>query len=141
MLSKDTDMALEDTVWFQALNKNKNRWREKADSCETTLEPSGASKDIRPPLVFKRHKGSQPSNGDTEQTEQINGINGNESGVGVSDNKSSPKISLQTYIVRLNSLDNRHLIKQIGPIIMDSTPPRRPTRHLVMITNAPSLIT
>ena len=35
----------------------------------------------------------------------------------------------------MNSLDNRHLIKQIGPIIMGSTPPIKPTRHRVMTTS------
>ena len=33
--------------------------------------------------------------------------------------------------VRLNSLDNRHLIKQIGPIVINSVPPSKPTRHIV----------
>ena len=34
-------------------------------------------------------------------------------------------------LVRLNSLDNRHLIKQIGPIVINSVPPSKPTRHIV----------
>ena len=81
-------MELADTVWFEALNKNKSRWRDKADSCDTSLEPSGASQDIRPPLVFKRKKGSPPNNIESEVNEKVNGINGNESGVSVSDFKS-----------------------------------------------------
>ena len=81
---KDTETELEDTVWFEYLNKNKRRWIEKADSCDTTLDPSGASEDIRPPLVFKRQKGAQSNNFENEVNENENGMNGNESGVGVS---------------------------------------------------------
>ena len=81
-------MELEDTVWFEALNKNKIRWREKADSCDTQLEPSGASQDIRPPLVFKRQKGSTPTNVGPDVHEKENRFNGNESGVGASDFKT-----------------------------------------------------
>ena len=80
---KDIETELEDTVWFESLNKNKRRWREKADSCDTTLEPSGASGDIRPPLVFKRQKGPHPTNFEKEINENENRMNGNESGVGV----------------------------------------------------------
>ena len=81
-------MELWDTVWFEALNKNKSRWRDKADSCDTALEPSGASQDIRPPLVFKRKKGSPLNDFESEVNEKENGFNGNESGVSVSDFKS-----------------------------------------------------
>ena len=35
---------------------------------------------------------------------------------------------------RMNSLDNRHLIRQIGPIRLNSTPPSKPTRHRVSIS-------
>ena len=35
--------------------------------------------------------------------------------------------------MRLNSLDNRHLIKQIGPIVINSEPPAKPTRHIVRL--------
>ena len=81
-------MELEDTVWFEALNRNKSRWRDKADSCDTSLEPSGACQDTRPPLVFKRKKGSPPTNFESEVNEKVNGFNGTESGVSVSYFKS-----------------------------------------------------
>ena len=38
----------------------------------------------------------------------------------------------------MNSLDNRHLIKQIGPILINSTPPSKPTRHRDMVKQVPS---
>ena len=86
-----------------------------SETCDTGLEPSSASQDVRPPLVFKKHKKSL--NGDQESI-IINGdsiiVNGDES------------------YIRLNSLDNRHLIRQIGPIIFNSTPPSKPTRHRVL---------
>ena len=81
-------MELWDTVWFEALNRNKSRWRDKADSCDTALEPSGASHDIRPPLVFKRKKGSPLNNFESEVDEKENGFNGNESGVSIPNFKS-----------------------------------------------------
>ena len=44
-----------------------------ADSCDTGLESSGASQDIRPPLVFKKYKKSNINGDEESDTELTNG--------------------------------------------------------------------
>ena len=54
----DKQEILDDTHWWQTLDRNKTRWKEKSESCDNGLEASTAAHDIRPPLVFKRQKRS-----------------------------------------------------------------------------------
>ena len=72
------------------------------------------------------------SNGDQEEEEEEEEM--------VGDEEEPVRVSQYNYhisnpchqaLVRLNSLDNRHLIKQIGPIVINSVPPSKPTRHIV----------
>ena len=61
------------------VDKNKSTWRDRADSCDSGLEPSGAVDDMRPPLVFKKRK-SSVMNGDIDH-EIINGVDDHDDGV------------------------------------------------------------
>ena len=61
---------MEDTHWWQTLDRNKSRWKAKSDSCDNGFEASTAVHDMRPPLVFKRQKKSL-TNGFSDDHDEV----------------------------------------------------------------------
>jgi len=110
--------------WEKILEDNKDLWQVKAKSGETGVEASDAVNDVKPPRVMSA-KQIVAENGDAENG---NATNGNKEETA----KEEPEKPL--------SLDNRHLIKQIGPITIDSIPPAKPTRHKDVVGEVPSSV-
>ena len=98
------DRKDETDPWHPNLELNRKGWNDKILAGELDLEPSGAAEDVFPPAVSL----ARLENGSGEKRTG-GAVAGGETPV--------------------DSLDNRHLIKQIGPIRITSKPPDKPTRH------------
>ena len=113
--------------WHLNLDMNKRGWNEKIQSGDLEMEESGAGLDVVPPPVINNLK---LENGDKEQV-VVNGggdveAGGDGGGGGAEGGGPSSEADGKE---EGESLDNRHLIKQIGPIRITSKPPDKPTRH------------
>ena len=109
--------------WHLNLDMNKTGWNEKIASGHWEMEESGASLDVVPPPVTNTGK---LENGVKEKVivngDAAGGADGGDGG-DVAEG-GGPLVK----DVKAEG-DNRHLIKQIGPIRITSKPPDKPTRH------------
>jgi len=117
--------------WEKVLEENKDLWQVKAKSGETGCEVSDAANDATPPKPLSvkpvvEENGVAEENGAAE--------NGNTNG-----NVEEP-VKQEPDPKNPSSLDNRHLIKQIGPITIDSLPPDKPTKHKDVVGEVPSSV-
>eukprot|EP00090_Calanus_glacialis_P007040 TRINITY_DN15506_c0_g1_i6.p1 TRINITY_DN15506_c0_g1~~TRINITY_DN15506_c0_g1_i6.p1 ORF type:complete len:696 (-),score=189.23 TRINITY_DN15506_c0_g1_i6:354-2441(-) len=107
--------------WEKILEDNKDLWQIKAKSGETGFEVSDALNDVKPPRVVSAkpaiEENGVPENGNSEENA-----------------KQEPDPQ------NPESLDRRHLIKQIGPITIDSLPPDKPTKHKDVVGEVPSSV-
>jgi len=115
--------------WEKVLEENKDLWQ--AKSGETGCEVSDAANDATPPKPLSvkpvvEENGVAEENGAAE--------NGNTNGNAEEPVKQEPDPK------NPSSLDNRHLIKQIGPITIDSLPPDKPTKHKDVVGEVPSSV-
>jgi len=118
VLSQSEDQS--NKPWHKILEDNKELWRDKSSSGETGCAPSNAANDVNPPRVLS-------AKSILEENEKTNGIP--EEPVREEPDPSKP-----------HTMDNRHLIKQIGPITIDSTPPVKPTKHYDVVGEVPSSV-
>jgi len=123
VLDQKEDEAKE--LWTKILDDNKDLWLVKAKAGETGCEPSDAVNDVKPPRVMSA-KPAVEENGVTE--------NGKTNGTAEETPKPEPDPKDPS------TLDNSHLIKQIGPITIDSVPPERPTKHKDVVGEVPSSV-
>lgn len=105
--------------WEKILQDNKDLWQIKAKSGETGFEVSDAVNDVKPPRVVS-----------AKPAIEENGVAEN----GVTEETAKQEPDPQNP----ESLDRRHLIKQIGPITIDSLPPDKPTKHRDVVAEVPS---
>jgi len=126
----DKDPASVTHPWHQIMSENKDLWQNKNEKGEIEIEPSGASEDTPPPPVVSitsvnGDAGGHLVNGDAN----INDVDHSKAEKAPEEPKFKP-----------DNLDNRHLIKQIGPISITSKPPSRPTRHRDVIQHMSTTI-
>lgn len=96
-----------------------------AENGEIECDTSDAANDVAPPPVV------------TLQAEEENGVTKEEEGGGGGGAAEGDKVEAapepepepEEPKFKADNLDNRHLIKQIGPIRITSKPPDKPTRH------------
>ena len=114
--------------WHLNLDLNKTGWNEKIKSGNLELEESGARLDVAPPPVIIAGK---LENGVKEKTIVNGGGDGGDGGEdgGEGGGAEGGGETKKEVKAEGESLDNRHLIKQIGPIRITSKPPDKPTRH------------
>ena len=118
------DRKDETDPWHLNLHTNKAGWNEKILAGEVELSQSGAGQDVFPPPVSL----AKAENGGGERKQDV--VNGGAGGSG--GGQREEKV--------VDSLDNRHLIKQIGPIRITSKPPDKPTRHRDVIAQVSATI-
>ena len=114
------DRSTETDPWHPNLELNRNGWNDKILAGQLELEPSGAEQDVFPPPVSL----ARAENEAGEKKGEVNGSGGGGAGG-------------ETAV---ESLDNRHLIKQIGPIRITPKPPDKPTRHRDVIAQVSATI-
>ena len=128
-----------DTVdpWHINLDMNKTGWNEKINSDNLEMEESGARLDVVPPPVINtlklengvKEKVILNGGGGGDGGEEDGGRDGGGGDGGGAEAGGSSVVAGQEGGESVESLDNRHLIKQIGPIRITSKPPDKPTRH------------
>ena len=128
VLDKDSEST--SYPWNKEMNENKDFWQEKVklsfsasfdedtfqiNKGEIEFEKSDSANDVQPPAVINK----------TDISE--NGVGG--IGEVVTNGDATEDSNNEEPKFKADNLDNRHLIKQIGPIRITSKPPDKPTRH------------
>jgi hypothetical protein len=141
VLDQQDDQA--NKPWEKILDENKELWQAKLKSGETGGEESDAANDVPPPKVLsaKQIIEENGKTGETDAAEEDGAVkengtveNGNTNGT------EEEKVKQEPDPKNPETLDNRHLIKQIGPITIDTQPPDRPTKHKDVVGEVPSSV-
>jgi len=139
VLDQQEDQA--NKPWVEVLEENKESWQSKAKSGEIDFEESDAANDVTPPKVVSakqivEENGKTDENETAEENTKENGSaeNGNVNGT------EEEKVKEEPDPKNPHTLDNSHLIKQIGPITIDTQPPDKPTKHKDVVGEVPSSV-